>query len=475
MDQSVYATTTYSYNARDQLTQSNQAGQLRSFAYDGYGRLQTRTTPEQGLTSYSYFANDALQTITDARGATTTFSYNNRDLVTGISYGVPAGVTATANVTFAYDAAGNRTSMTDGLGSVSYAYNQLSQLTSETRTFTGVGSYALNYSYNLAGELTSLTNPWGAQVGYHYDPVGRPTNVSGSGYAGVASYANSLSYRAFGGLKQMSYGNGRILSVQYDNRMRLTQWSIPGVLQMQYSYLWEQSGRVEFARNLDDETLDRWFAYDHVGRLVISRSGNEARLAIGEQVPLLYNGPYSHGYFYDQFGNITAREGWGGTNPSYATSYTNNKMNGMVYDAAGNLRNAGGGWTFTYDATGQQATSAVGSVQNSYDGDRLRGKKTEYGVTTYYLRSSVLGGQIVAEIDGSGTWMRGYVAFYASKHEEHIIIYQGVLEPFCSELILDLCRVGTLRVDLARTILDKERTQSVPHNNVARSHLHRQP
>jgi len=49
------------------------------------------------------------------------------------------------------------------------------------------------------------------------------------------------------------------------------------------------------------------------------------------------------------------------------------------------------------------------SVQQSYDGDGLRVKKTENGATRYYLRSAVLGGQVVAETDGSGTWMRGYV------------------------------------------------------------------
>jgi RHS repeat-associated protein len=181
------------------------------------------------------------------------------------------------------------------------------------------------------------------------------------------------------------------------------------VLRQQYSYTWELTGRVEFARNLDDETLDRYYAYDHVGRLFVSRTGNEARLAIGEQVPLIQNGPYSHGYFYDQFGNITQREGWGGTNPVYSAAYTNNKMNGMTYDATGNLTNAGGGWTFTYDVTGQQAASAVGNLQNSYDGDRLRGKKSENGTVTYYLRSSMLGSQVVAEIAGNGTWARGYV------------------------------------------------------------------
>jgi YD repeat-containing protein len=139
---------------------------------------------------------------------------------------VPGGVAATPNVSFSYDAAGNRTSMTDGLGSVSYVYDQISQLTSETRTFNGVGSFSLSYGYNLSGELTSVTNPWSAQVGYNYDPVGRATAVSGSGYAGVSSYVSSIAYRAFA-VKQIGYGNSRTLSMQYDNRMRLTHWDIP--------------------------------------------------------------------------------------------------------------------------------------------------------------------------------------------------------------------------------------------------------
>ena len=408
-DQSIYSTITYTYNPLDQLTQINQAGQIRSFAYDGYGRLATRTTPEQGATTYSYFADNTVQTITDARGATTTFSYNNRGLVTGITYGVPAGVAATPNVIFTYDAAGNRKTMTDGLGSMSYSYDQLSRLTSEMRTFTGVGSFALSYAYNLGNEVTSITNPWSAQVGYNYDKTGRPTSITGSGYGGVSSYVSSMSYRTFG-LKQMNYSNGKILSLQYDNRLRLTSWSIPSVLRMQYLYEGTNGGRVEFARNQDDETLDRYFGYDQVGRLTVSRSGNEARLAIGEQVPLLYNGPYSQGYQYDQWGNITARDGWGGDNPVFTATYTNNKRIGLTYDAAGNLINDVG-LNYTYDATGQQASASYSGylLQQYYDGNGLRVKKSENGAITYYLRSSVLGGQVVAEISGAGVLQRGYV------------------------------------------------------------------
>jgi RHS repeat-associated protein len=409
-DQSVYATTIYTYNARDQLTQINHGGQTRTFSYDGFGRLATRTTPEQGATTYTYFLDDRVQTVTDARGATTTFGYNNRRLVTGITYGVPTGVESTANVTFEYDAAGNRTSMIDGLGSASYVYNTISQLTSETRSFTNVGSYTLTYGYNLAGQLNSVSNPWGAQVGYSYDKTGRPSSVSGSGYAGVSSYVSSFAYRAFG-LKQMNYANGRSLSVQYDNRMRPTQWNIPGVMGWNYAYTYfgENTGRVTYAQNLNDSTLDRSYDYDHVGRLIAAKSGAEARVHV-EIIPSgTPDGPYSQTYEYDQWGNMVARTGRGGENSSYATvTYTNNKRNGLTYDAAGNLTNDGG-QNFTYDATGQAVTATYGGLHQYYDGDGLRVKKIDDGITTYYLRSSVLGGQVVAEISGGGSWQRGYV------------------------------------------------------------------
>lgn len=406
-DQSVYSTTTYTYNARDQIASTNQAGQPRAFSYDGHGRLQSRTTPEQGATSYSYFADDTVQTVTDSRGATTTFAYNNRQLPIAITFGVPAGVAATSNVSLGYDAAGNRTSMTDGMGSVSYNYNTRSQLTSETRTLTGVGSFALSYAYNLAGELTSITNPWSAQVGYGYDKTGRLTEVSGSGYAGVSTYASSLTYRAFG-LKGMSYGNGRQLSINYDNKLRMTRWDVAGVLGSDYEYRWEDTFRPTFAHSRTDATLDRWYNYDNVGRLHISRSGSEARAAYGETFNGQYDGPYSMGIYYDAWGNITTKEGWGGENPAYTASYTNNRRDGLGYDVAGNLTNDGL-QSFSYDATGQQTYASGTGLSQGYDGNGLRVAKTESGVSTYYLRSSVLGGQVVAEINSSGAWSRGYV------------------------------------------------------------------
>jgi RHS repeat-associated protein len=415
-----YATTSYTYNARDQITQINQAGQIRSFDYDGYGRLWHKTTPEQGTATYSYNPDDTLNVMTDARGATATYGYNPRHLVTSITYGGATGVATTANVSFAYDAAGNRTSMTDGMGTMSYNYNNLAQLTSETRSFNGVGSYTLSYGYNLAGELSSITNQWGAQVSYGYDKAGRVTAVNGAGYmGGSSSYASALSYRAFGSLKGMNYGNGRTLATAYDNRLRPTTWNVAGVQGYNYNYdkFNESTGRATYAQNIQDPTLDRSYEYDNVGRLTISHSGAEARAHIGAGSWGTSDGPYSQGYEYDVWGNLTNRYGWGGeifSGNGGAYSYTNNRRNDFSYDAAGNLTIDNQSRTFTYDATGQQATASASgySLQQSYDGDGLRVMKNENGGQTYYLRSSVLGGQVVAEISWASVswqWNRGYV------------------------------------------------------------------
>ena len=418
-NESVYATTTYDYNARDQITSINQAGQTsRTFTYDGYGRLKTKYVPEQNagtVTTFDYNLDDTVQKITDPRGATTTFGYNNRHLVTSITYGVPSGVAATANVTFGYDAAGNRTLMADGLGYVVYNYNTLSQLTSESRYFTGLSWYALSYAYNLGGELTSITNQSNVQVGYGYDKVGRPTSVSGAGYAGDVDYINNITYRAFG-VKNIAYSNGRTLAHKYDTRMRLTEWHVaatasqPAVMRWDYAYdkFNENSGRVTYAKNLDDGTLDRSYDYDHVGRMWASHTGREARWHIAQESYSGADGPYAYNNAYDQWGNITQRNGWGVANASYTASYSNNRRVGLTYDASGNLTNDGS-QSYTYDATGQQATASGNSLNQSYDGDGLRAKKVENGTTTYYLRSSVLGGQVVSELNSSGAWMRGYV------------------------------------------------------------------
>jgi YD repeat-containing protein len=372
--------------------------------------LQTRTTPEQGATNYSYNDDDTVSVLTDARGATTTYGYDGRHHVTSLTYGANGGATSTPNAYFNYDAGGNRTAMYDGQGSVMYSYNSLAQLTSETRTLGGP-SFTLSYGYNLAGELNSITNPFGAQVGYGYDKAGRLTNVSGSGYAGVSNYASSITYRAFGALLGMSFGNGRTLATAYDGRLRPITWDIAGVLGYNYNYDYfnEHTGRVTYAGSKYDSSLDHSYEYDDVGRLAISHTGAEARAAAWTGLWGTMDGPYSQGYQYDVWGNVTHKYGWGGevqggsagVSTDIWYSYTGNRRNGFTYDAAGNLTNDLG-QNFAYDVTGQQTSASYGgySLSQEYDGNGLRVKKTENRSVTYYLRSTVLGGQAFRTFSG---------------------------------------------------------------------------
>jgi YD repeat-containing protein len=144
----VYSTVVSSFDGRDQVTRSRHySGNTASGTYqdttatfDGHGRLYQSHRPEQRdssnnlkYTTYTYNPDDSILSVEDGRGAVKNFAYNSRGLTTAITWDVPygSGIHDPANVAFSYDNLGNRTSMTDGLGTVDYTYNSLSQLLSE--------------------------------------------------------------------------------------------------------------------------------------------------------------------------------------------------------------------------------------------------------------------------------------------------------------------------------------------------------
>jgi hypothetical protein len=84
---------------------------------------------------------------------------------------------------------------------------------------------------------------------------------------------------------------------------------------------------------------------------------------------------------------------------------------GWTYDAEGNWL-SGAGRQHTFDAAGRTATTSWtsgGYFNEFYDGDDQRVKLAEPNVESYYLRSTVLGGQVVEELDGSGSKQKGFV------------------------------------------------------------------
>src|SRR5205085_8835120 len=73
----------------------------------------------------------------------------------------------------------------------------------------------------------------------------------------AATYAQNLTYRAFGALKGLTYGNNNTLALSYNNRLQLTNWTVPNVLGWEYSYndyYNADDGRVLFAKNTASST-----------------------------------------------------------------------------------------------------------------------------------------------------------------------------------------------------------------------------
>ena len=307
---SVYSTRTNTYNVRDQITSIKQyqgpdsSGIYQEIAktYDGYGRLASLRDPIQtAATTYTHNADSQPVTVTDARGVTQTFTYNDRELPVNVSYsGYWQPLTA---VNIAYDGAGNRTSMTDGTGSRTYQYNQLSQLTSETRQFAGLsGNFTINYEYNLAGALKAITDHTGSRVDYAFDNAGMLTAVSGSGAHSVPTYASNFAYRAWGGIKDFDFGNGAHQHMNFNSRLLNTSMTLSnGSITANWLFDYYADGKLQKVTDSNNPIFDRAFDYDHIGRLQEVRTGSEAR---GGATP---DGPFKQTYAYDVWENTTSR------------------------------------------------------------------------------------------------------------------------------------------------------------------------
>jgi YD repeat-containing protein len=415
-------------------------------------------------TAYTYFDDDVVKSVTDARGVKASFTYNARHLVTAVTYdhqnvnsvatekpgeSGTTLVTDTTAVGLTYDEAGNRLTMNDGSGSTTYHYDTMSRLTSEDKQFAGLtGTYTLSYQYALAGALKQVTDvSAGVSFSYDLDKVGQATAVNRTESGVSAQLAHDMLYRASGALKGMSYNNGTSMSLSYDARGRVTHYGVSGVTQDgQYGALAHGSdfdyyadGRVKYASDLFTDALstrlhDRAYSYDHAGRLQEAYSGAEANqfetgIASGGE------GAFRQSYTYDAFGNTKGRTGrlWSADDNDTEPFVASGRNTAWEYDPDGRLvsRNetTQNGLTpyeslrDSYDAAGrlyqttQTTTSMTGPRRNiphtatvteteTYDGAGLVAVEatngTDFPSTTYYLRSTVLGGKAVSEYNGSG-------------------------------------------------------------------------
>ena len=405
--------TTYTYDdAGNVLTRRDDNDHTTNFAYDNAGRLASETTPDPdgpgpqapAVTTYTYDPNGNRLTLTDPNGnaspapgdGVTTFGYDRANRQTSINFS-----DATPDVTFTYDAAGNRLTMADGSGTETRTYDALDRLLRVTR-----GSNTIAYQYDGASNVSRRTYPGNTIVNYTYDPLNRlATAASGS-------QTTSHVYDVASNLTQTTLpsGNGYLESRVYDRAGRLTEVK-------------SQRGSTILARFVS--TLDpvgdptqvvrtgalsetQSYAYDAADR--ITGVCFQAGTCPGASDPFIR-------WTYDRVGNRLSEQ-----RPTGTTAYAHDARDrllsagstSLVYDQNGNQTRKGTR-AFTYDLANRLRTTTLGSTTTTYtyDGDDKRVQastgNSSSSKTNFVWDVSFGLPQVVRENNGSGSLLRRYV------------------------------------------------------------------
>ena len=226
--------TTFHYDIKGQLIQSDKAitgsgTYVTQTTYDGMGRIKTSTYPDTSVLTYNY-DGPALKEVKEGstvhvgyrdynargqakfvdfgNGVTTTYTYNplNARINTLQTVSSIAPTDPLLALSYIYDAVGNITSIDDiDSNPLPVLRDQTFEYDAQNRLTNTSGPYgSVTYAYNQIGNITNNT-----RVGttYTYDPA-HPHAVKTAG-------GNTYNYDANG---NMTDGAGRVLTYDFENR-----------------------------------------------------------------------------------------------------------------------------------------------------------------------------------------------------------------------------------------------------------------
>lgn len=378
------------YDSLARLSSSTDAlGNVTGFSYDAASNRMSKqdaggncsSTPAVGCTKFTYDAANQLKTVTYSDGLTPN--------VTNINY----------------DAAGQRTGLTDGTGTSTWVWDSLHRLTS----YTNGGGAQVQYAYNLRNLDTTITYPANLNVTRGYDDAGR-----------LASVQDWL---------------GNTTSFVYDPNSNVITESLPSTTQVVDTFTFDAADRLmsisdaqgsnsvfsaSYGRdNANQLTSDSSatstigsYAYNALNQVCYAGSSNQTACSS----PPTGSTPYS----YDAGDNLTqngaAQQAFNGADevcwtgatagscaspPPGATTYT--------YDPRGNRTSAtpaaGGAVTLSYDQ-GNRLTGYGTSATYTYNADGLRMSKTVSGATSQFVWDAAAAVPLVLK-DGTTAYIYG--------------------------------------------------------------------
>jgi RHS repeat-associated protein len=368
--------TLYCSDGESQVNETRDAlGHRQERGYTSAGNVETYSSPEGLQYDFTYDGSDRLTRAEGPGGSLSTLEYQ------GSTFRVSAtheGTTANpnrVNYFFAYDAAGNMTSVSDNAGQT----NPLVQLEYRDDPAQPI----------LKGTLKSSTDGRGKKTLYDVDAKGNiiretpPKSVSNTALQGDTVYA----YDQLSRLNRVTDPNGVKRAITYDplDRTVLVDYGT-------------------FDPSLNSPVIDDSirYEYDFNGNLTARVDGRKNQGRDDQRDEYRYNGrnlrdldilrmDRSVAYTYDAAGNLTSIEDLAGLNSYGTTNYTYNEVNQVKTITEPGLSCPTQCFTYTYNKdnlptqivlpNGLTVTNSYGETANNPGTGRLTETKVSAGAT----------------------------------------------------------------------------------------------
>jgi RHS repeat-associated protein len=189
---------------------------------------------------------------------------------------------ATADSTYAYNAAGEVVSMTDRSGTSTYTRNKNGLLTS----VVDGGGEQLGYERDAVGRVVKMTYPGDRDVAYQYDAVGQMT-----GLTDWLGRAWQYEWTSMGEVSRQTNPNGTSESRAYDELGRLTQMTLAAGTTETLDYAYNAAGELLSEQSSGTSFAPFDYEFDLKGQLTEANSdGVPQSFEASPNAALLANG-----------------------------------------------------------------------------------------------------------------------------------------------------------------------------------------